>query len=58
MAAHQRCKGVAVAVDFDFMHASTLIVVIEHSIASDLNRLLTEAITEQIIVGCFVFSVF
>jgi hypothetical protein len=41
-----------------FLYSPAFIVVVEHGIASALYQLLTEAIAEEIIVGCFVFSVF
>ena len=52
------CKCVAVAVDACGLHASTLVVLIEHMIAGAFRELLTEDVTEEKVVIAFMLSVF
>lgn len=52
------CKGMAVAVDTRGLHASTLVVLIEHMIARAFRELLPEDVTEEKVVIAFMMSVF
>lgn len=51
-------KGVAVTVDTRCLHASTLVIFIEHMIARAFRELLTEYVAKQIIVICLILSIF
>ena len=52
------CKGMTVAVDACGLHASTLVVFVEHMIARAFRELLTEDVAEKEIVVRFMLSVF
>ena len=52
------CEGMAVAVDACGLHASTLVVLIEHMIAGAFRELLPEDVAEEKVAVTFMLSVF